>query len=111
MKTLDIVLSVTAEDIAAGVREDCRRCPFALALTRAACNLGVVFDHVAVGYFSMSVVPLEAVTEDGYYPTKCPLVTVHPRHPALVWLVAFDSGQPVEPITVTVTFYDRRPSV
>lgn len=93
----ELVISVTADDIALGERESACRCPIARAVARL---LGVTTNseqHVAV----------ERTEMDVWFPAD-PSATVAYLLPvgAGRFITAFDSGDAVEPITFTARLND-----
>lgn len=79
-----IIVSVTAEDIAAGVKADCTLCPIAIAATRALGEKAITYGRLGV---LVGMPP-----EHRIYDTVPPLA-MHE------FMSAFDNGMPVAPFT------------
>jgi hypothetical protein len=85
------VLAVTAEDIAEGVRQDCWRCPVALALTR------YLEAHNPRRRFSLTVDPTNAHLAS---PRAWQQLAAW-NHDGRDFIYAFDRGHEVQPTKVT----------
>ena len=81
-------ITVTAEHIARGEREDCEGCPVALAIQEAFPDL----SYSIVGPEEITMGPLEAEIS---LPT--------PRE-AVFFILAFDNGEPVRPFAFELDY-------
>ncbi len=77
-----LMIKVTAEDIATGMKRNCHQCPVALAIRRAAPSI----YYTQVGHST-----IEMSSEARNYIGKTP-------DDVKAWMIAFDAGQQVNPM-------------
>jgi hypothetical protein len=87
LRTLTKRISVTADDIAAGVPHDCSRCPVALAIYRETNRYTYVVPH------------------EGYIYVNGQIASSVPS--MLSWAELFDEGKPVQPLAFDLTYWEH----
>jgi hypothetical protein len=97
---LTCAVDVTGEDIDRGLRGDCAACPLALAIERAVRAATGATDFVGV------LVDEMGVTVQGH--TLCDGTLLCANLPAAAgdFVVRFDDGRPVTPLSFPLTFTD-----
>ncbi len=93
---MTIVVDVTAENIAKGVKDDCSRCPVALAIRRAlSLNVNETSDYVTVNEDEIEI------RRDGRN------LSIETPEVAEEFILNFDYGDPVEPFTFPLELEER----
>ncbi|HMJ06897.1 MAG TPA: hypothetical protein VK474_11625 [Chthoniobacterales bacterium] len=90
---MKIIPYVTARDIREGIKQDCERCPLALAINRA---MPLGFGKVSIG---PDFVDIYSTGPDG---NGQPVASIPLPPRAVQWRQRFDDNRGVEPITFTL---------
>lgn len=101
-----LAVDVTQDDINNGIRQDCNKCPFAIAIIRAMNAVELPIDTNIHGNLALEVdsanisLHLEGVFNQFKHSTSFDVD---------LWIRYFDAGKPSVPINVTMKFHKDIP--